>query len=76
MQCIFLRADCVVESLDSVDGVISSRVDGNRLQVWVRNWDETKSQKLQSKMNLAEGVVPSVLLEGVGLEELFTGMTS
>ncbi len=76
VQCLFLRADCSLDNIRDVTGVISSRVDGNRLQVWVRDWDEEKSAQLGEQILEAHGSSTPVLTEAVGLEELFMGMTS
>lgn len=78
VQCLFLRSDTDAGIVNSLNGVISSRVDGNRLQVWVRDWDDEQIESLNSKLpNTVDapnrnGIVP----ENVGLEELFMGMTS
>ena len=74
VQCVFLRADFPIEKLNHIDGVISSRVDGNRVQVWVRDWSDDQSQKLGEEIGKAGD--SSIHVESVGLEELFTGMTS
>lgn len=82
VQCLFLRADTDKQIVDSMEGVISSRADGNRLQVWVRDWNEEKNEMLNSKLqSLADQSDDNrgILLvepENVGLEELFMGMTS
>jgi len=76
VQCLFLRADYSLESIRNVAGVISSRVDGNRLQVWVRDWDDEKSAQLGEQLLEAHGASTPVVTESVGLEELFMGMTS
>jgi ABC-2 type transport system ATP-binding protein len=75
VQCLFLRADTAPASVDSISGVISSRVNGNRLQVWVEDWDDEKNQELGAQLSDSEDS-PSILTESVGLEELFMGMTS
>lgn len=69
IQCLFLKADCSFKE-DSVDGFISKRIDGNRMQVWVRDWDDEKSERLTRELGLP------IHIESVGLEELFMGMTS
>jgi len=76
VQCLFLRADAAPEQIESIAGVISSRVDGNRMQVWVQDWDDEKNQLLENQLSDAIGDGPAVLTESVGLEELFMGMTS
>ena len=82
VQCLFLRADTDAEVVQNLEGVISSRADGNRLQVWVRDWNDEKNELLNSKLReLAktsdtDQIVPTVAPENVGLEELFMGMTS
>lgn len=82
VQCIFLRADTDSQIIESMEGVISCRADGNRLQVWVRDWNEEKSEVLNSKLKELSGqsdqhqVARTVSAENVGLEELFMGMTS
>lgn len=75
VQCLFLKAD----SLDIVrdfPGVISHRVDGNRLQVWVADWNEANSLRLGEQLGESDGSSSPVTTESVGLEELFMGMTS
>jgi len=78
VKCIFLRSDTDAEIINSLSGVISTRVDGNRMQVWVRDWNDEQVETLNSKLpntpnaSNGTGVVP----EHVGLEELFMGMTS
>jgi len=74
VQCVFLRADFPVEQLNDIEGVISSRVDGNRVQVWVRDWNDDQNQLLGQKIGIPED--NSIHVESVGLEELFMGMTS
>lgn len=76
VQCLFLRADRAPREIDRMSGVISSRIDGNRLQVWVRDWDEEKSERLGKQLYASSDESPSVLQESVCLEELFAGMTS
>ncbi len=70
VKCLFLRADKTPNEIRGFDGFISSRVDGNRLQIWVRNWNEQQSEKLEQTIGAP------VHMENVGLEELFMGMTS
>ena len=78
VKCLFLRSDTDAEIVNSLDGVISTRVDGNRLQVWVRDWNDEQIEELNSRLlnesnaSSGNGIVP----EHVGLEELFMGMTS
>ena len=69
VQCLFLEADCSFAE-SKVEGFISKRVDGNRLQVWVRDWSSEKSDQLAQQLG-----VP-VNTESVSLEQLFMGMTS
>ena len=76
VQCLFLRADSSLEKIRDFAGVISSRVDGNRLQVWVRDWDDEKSQLLGEQIQGTSEGKASIVTESVGLEELFMGMTS
>ena len=82
VQCLFLRADTDSQIVDGLDGVISSRADGNRLQVWVRNWNAEKNELLNtrlresSSLSKASPPLTNVSPESVGLEELFMGMTS
>ncbi len=76
VQCLFLRADCSIDNIREMSGVISSRIDGNRLQVWVQNWDQRKSQELEERLNVAGNTATALVAESVGLEDLFMGMTS
>jgi len=76
VQCLFLRADSSLDKIRDFAGVISSRVDGNRLQVWVKDWDDEKSQLLGEQIEDANGNETRITTEPVGLEELFMGMTS
>lgn len=76
VQCLFLRADTAPANVDGIEGVISSRVNGNRLQVWVEDWDDEKSQQLGAQLSESDEESTTVLTENVGLEELFMGMTS
>jgi len=76
VQCLFLRADSSLDKIRDFAGVISSRVDGNRLQVWVKDWDDEKSQLLGEELQSANGSEARITTESVGLEELFMGMTS
>ena len=76
VQCLFLRADSSLDKIRDFAGVISSRVDGNRLQVWVKDWDDEKSQLLGEQIQDANGGQNRIMTESVGLEELFMGMTS
>jgi ABC-2 type transport system ATP-binding protein len=68
--CLFLRADELPNVDNLIEGFISSRIDGSRLQIWVENWDEEKEQRLSDRIGAP------VHSECVGLEELFMGMTS
>ena len=70
VQCLFLRANELPNVNEVIEGVISSRIDGDRLQVWVQDWNEEKHQKLSDLVGIP------VHSERVGLEELFMGMTS
>ncbi len=76
VQCLFLRADSAPPQIQDMSGVISSRIDGNRLQLWVKDWDDQKSMQLGEQLSALEDDEPSVRHESVGLEELFMGMTS
>jgi ABC-2 type transport system ATP-binding protein len=76
VQCLFLRADCSLDNIDKIRGVISSRIDGNRQQVWVRDWTEEKSVHLIDQIAAKHGSPTPLETESVGLEELFMGMTS
>lgn len=76
VQCLFLRADSSLDKIRDFAGVISSRVNGNRLQVWVRDWDDEKSQLLGEQIQGSSEGKASIVTESVGLEELFMGMTS
>ena len=69
VQCLFLKSETPVDS-SSIDGFISERIDGNRRQVWVSDWNESKSSELSQSLGY------TVASENVGLEELFMGMTS
>ena len=69
VQCFYLRADANGVDHSKLDGVISSRVDGNRVQVWVKGWDEQKQEAFGEQLG------SEVHVESVGLEELFMGMT-
>ena len=68
--CLFLRANELPDIDDLIEGFISSRVDGNRLQIWVQDWNDEKNQLLSEKIGV------TIHRESVGLEELFMGMTS
>ncbi|MEL7497793.1 MAG: ABC transporter ATP-binding protein [Planctomycetota bacterium] len=78
VQCLYLRPDSkVIQQIDRgdnlarhVEGYISCRIDGQRVQVWVRDWDDEKRDQLRDAFG-----VP-VHAEHVGLEDLFMGMTS
>lgn len=70
IQCLYLRADMSQADLLMFEGFISSRIDGNRLQVWVKDWDSEKNEALTRRIGAP------VHVERVGLEELFMGMTS
>lgn len=78
VKCVFLRADTSIDELSKFDGYISSRVDGNRLQVWVEDWSEEKHEQLGELIGEKTGqtMVLPVVAESVGLDELFMGMTS
>ena len=78
VQCLFLRADTAVEDLQELSGFISSRTDGNRLQVWVRDWDAEKEQGLNEIWNQKTGrtIAAPIPVQSVGLDDLFVGMTS
>ena len=69
IQCIYLRSDAQME-VQKIDGYISSRIDGNRLQVWVHDWNEDKNAELELRIGA------KVFCDNVGLEELFLGITS
>ena len=69
VQCFYLRADATGVDHSKLEGVISSRVDGNRVQVWVKGWDEEK------QLEYGEQLGSELHVESVGLEELFMGMT-
>ncbi|MFK7766405.1 MAG: ABC transporter ATP-binding protein [Mariniblastus sp.] len=78
VKCVFLRADALVDDLTKLDGYISSRVDGNRLQVWVEDWTDQKQESLNEMLGQQQGetALATVVAESVGLDELFMGMTS
>jgi len=76
VQCLFLRADAAPGEIENISGVISSRINGNRLQVWVQDWDDEKSQQLGAQLSESNEDSPTILTENVGLEELFMGVTS
>lgn len=76
VQCLFLRADSSADKIHNFAEVISSRVDGNRLQVWVKDWTDEKSQLLGEQIQGDSGRDIRIATETVGLEELFMGMTS
>ena len=88
VKCIFLRADTPMDDLAKLNGYISSRLDGKRLQVWVEDWTDEQTESLneilgrqslqqneQSDQQHQTAVAP-VIAECVGLDELFMGMTS
>lgn len=70
VQCVYLRADSTAIDQSNLEGFISSRIDGNRLQVWVRDWNAQKQEELSDQLGA------NIHVENVGLEELFMGMTS
>ncbi len=74
VQCVFLQADFPVERLNAIEGVISSRVDGNRVQVWVQDWNEEQNRLLGEQAGISTD--NSIHVQSVGLDELFMGMTS
>lgn len=76
VQCIYLRADCPIEKVNRFPGVIGTRVDGNRLQVWVKDWNDEKNEQLGQQLTEGETESNPFVAESVGLEELFAGMTS
>ena len=80
VQCLFLHADTPLVDLHRIDGVVSSRIDGNRMQVWVRDWDEAKQDSLRQLLvqtgSIKQDQADCVATESMGLEELFLGMTS
>ena len=78
VKCLFLRADTSLESLSRFNGYLSSRVDGNRLQVWVEDWNDEKQESLYECLgvNTDQTIASPVVAESVGLDELFMGMTS
>ena len=69
IQCLYLKADAAPDHL-AFDGFVSKRIDGNRLQVWVRDWDTQKTKQLSEQLGAP------VHMDSVGLEELFMGITS
>ena len=80
VQCLFLHSDTPLVDLHRIGGIVSSRIDGNRMQVWVRDWDESKQESL-NELLVQTGTVKQehrdgIVTENVGLEELFLGMTS
>ncbi len=76
VQCLFVRSNSTdkqetfFREFGELDGFISSRIDGQRLQVWVRDWNVDKSEELSKSIGIP------IHIESVGLEELFMGMTS
>ena len=82
VKCVFLRADTAVGDVRNLDGYISSRIDGNRLQVWVENWTDERHERLNEMLseklsqNHGQTKIAPVVAESVGLDELFMGMTS
>jgi len=78
VKCLFLRADTSRERLSNFEGYLSSRVDGNRLQVWVEDWTDEKQESLHKVLGEGSGqtVTAPLVVESVGLDELFMGMTS
>ena len=80
-KCLFLRVQTDADVINSISGVISKRVDGDRLQIWVRDWDDDKNEELNEKLGASDARINghqsvSVVPEYVALEELFMGMTS
>ncbi len=78
VKCVFLRADTSLDDLSKLSGYISSRVDGNRIQVWVEDWNDERHERLGEMLSQQHGqtIVAPVIAECVGLDELFMGMTS
>ncbi|MEM9944016.1 MAG: ABC transporter ATP-binding protein [Planctomycetota bacterium] len=75
VQCLFLNAN-LLDVVRDFSGVVSHRIDGNRLQVWVTDWDEEKNRRLGECLNSSGETSHRLMTESVGLEELFMGMTS
>lgn len=78
VKCVFLRADTSLEDLSKFGGYINSRVDGNRLQVWVQDWTDERHESLCEFLGHSPGATAGtpVVAESVGLDDLFMGMTS